>query len=193
MSIKMLSFTMGLCLGVAGATASYAGTPLSTGTNFLKVALVGDIDGDGDNKGYNHFPMNRKATGNRVFIFDPNYDAWAIYNESGHRVDTGKASGGRLYCPDIKRGCKTIVGTFKVISKGGAGCVSHVFPVGHGGAPMPYCMLFDKKGYAIHGSYELPNYNASHGCIRITPTVAKWLNQNFIQIGTTVIVLPYHK
>lgn len=149
---------------------------------------------DGDDKGYNYFAMTRPATGNKVFIFDPNYDAWAIYDADGKRVDTGKASGGRLYCPDIHRPCKTVVGQFRVISKGGPDCKSHRFPVKtHGGAPMPYCMLFDAKGYAIHGSTELPDRNASHGCIRVEPAAAKWLSENFIDVGTTVIVLPYKK
>jgi lipoprotein-anchoring transpeptidase ErfK/SrfK len=53
-------------------------------------------------------------------------------------------------------------------------------------------MYFSSKGYAIHGSYELPDYNASHGCIRITPVVAQWLNENYIDVGTTVIILPYN-
>lgn len=149
-------------------------------------------DGDIDNKGYDHFPMTRPATGNKVFIFDPNFDAWAVYDKKGRRVDTGKASGGSLYCPDLNGPCQTIVGQFSVISKEGAGCISHTFPLEtHGGAPMPYCMYFSPEGYAIHGSYELPDHNASHGCIRVTPVAAKWLNEHFITIGTTVIVLPY--
>jgi lipoprotein-anchoring transpeptidase ErfK/SrfK len=58
---------------------------------------------------------------------------------------------------------------------------------------MPYCMYFSEKGYAVHGSYEVPDHaNASHGCVRILPSSAKWLSENFIDIGTTVIVLPYN-
>ena len=52
------------------------------------------------------------------------------------------------------------------------------------------CMFFSKY-YAVHGSYEVPNYNASHGCIRVTPADAKWLYYNFIEIGTPVVVKPY--
>lgn len=153
-----------------------------------------DPDGDGDDKGYGYFPLSRPATNKRVFVFDPNYTSWAIYDEAGDRVNVGRASGGKLYCGDVGRGCKTIVGKFAVISKGGQGCVSSRFPLEtHGGAPMPYCMHFSPKGYAIHGSNDVPDYNASHGCVRVTPTAAKWLNQNFVTIGTTVIVLPYEK
>lgn len=55
---------------------------------------------------------------------------------------------------------------------------------------MPYCMFF-RGNYAIHGSPDVPNYNASHGCIRVLPSAARWLSRNFIRIGTTVIVRSY--
>ena len=82
-----------------------------------------------------------------------------------------------------------------MINKEGAGCISHKFPLKtHGGAKTPYCMHFHPKGYAIHGYHEVPNYNASHGCIRVLPADAKWLNLNFLKVGSTVIVVPYkHK
>jgi hypothetical protein len=138
------------------------------------------------------FPESKAATGSREFIFNPRAHAWAVYNESGERVKTGRASGGKGFCPDIRRSCRTIVGTFRVLSKGGASCRSKIYPIRtHGGAPMPYCMRFSEKGYAIHGSYSVPNYNASHGCIRVPPPEAKWLSQNFMQTGTKVVVLPY--
>lgn len=138
------------------------------------------------------FPLQRTATGNRVFIFSPRTHAWAAYDENGERVDTGRASGGRSYCRDIHRSCRTIVGTFHVISKGGPSCRSRIYPIRTGGgAPMPYCMHFSPKGYAIHGASHVPNYNASHGCIRVEPAAARWLSQNFVQIGTTVMVLSY--
>ena len=40
---------------------------------------------------------------------------------------------------------------FSVKRKGLPSCVSSKFPLGKGGAPMPYCMFF-RGGYAIHGS-----------------------------------------
>lgn len=144
------------------------------------------------NKNKNQFPTQRTATGNRVFIFNPRARAWAIYDESGERVKTGRASGGRSFCRDIRRPCRTVVGTFSVLSKGGATCRSKKYPIRtHGGAPMPYCMRFTESGYAIHGSNSVPSYNASHGCIRVPPSDARWLSQNFMQHGTTVIVWPY--
>lgn len=136
------------------------------------------------------FPSKRKATGNRVFIFSPRKRAWAAYDANGNLVRTGRASGGRHYCPDIGRSCRTPRGVFRIISKGGPGCKSSRYPVGKGGAPMPYCMFFSKF-YGVHGSYDVPNYNASHGCIRVIPSAARWLSRNFIRIGTTVIVTSY--
>ena len=65
-----------------------------------------------------------------------------------------------------------------IYNKGGAGCASSKFPVGRGGAPMPYCMFFH-GGYALHGSYEVPGYHASHGCIRLFVDDAAWLNEEF--------------
>lgn len=128
--------------------------------------------------------------GNPLFIFDPRHKSWAAYDSDGQLVNKGRASGGRGYCPDIRRRCHTPVGKFKVYHKGPAHCVSTKFPIGRGGAPMPYCMFF-KGGFAIHGSPNVPNYNASHGCIRVVPSDARWLHQNFITNGTTVIVRPY--
>lgn len=142
---------------------------------------------------YYHFSSSRPATGTRVFIFDPRHHAWATYNAQGQLVNEGKASGGQSYCPDIHRSCRTIVGHFRVISKGGPGCVSSKYPLNtRGGAKTPYCMAFHPKGYAVHGSNDVPNNrNVSHGCIRVTTAAARWLNQDFIKIGTPVIVLPY--
>lgn len=144
-----------------------------------------------DSKGRSAFPDHREATGRKVFIFDPKATAWAAYDASGNRVQTGSASGGKDFCEDTGRGCKTVTGTFSVYSKKGEECTSSLYPIETGGgARMPYCMHFS-GAYSIHAAYEVPNYNASHGCIRVLPSAAKWLNQNFVDIGTTVIVKPY--
>lgn len=137
-----------------------------------------------------HFPSKREASGRPVFIFSPAGHSWAAYDRSGNLVRTGRASGGKGFCPDIHRGCRTPRGVFTVHSKGGPGCKSTRYPVGRGGAPMPYCMFFSKY-YAVHGSYDVPNYNASHGCIRVVPSDAAWLSHNFMTIGTKVIVTSY--
>ena len=134
---------------------------------------------------------SRKGTGERVFVFSPRELQWAAYDEDGYRVASGKANGGKSYCPDVGRSCKTPVGVFRVLSKRGAGCTSSKYPVGKGGAPMPYCMYFHKAGYAIHGSPHISNKHGSHGCIRVTTDAAKWLHKYFIKPGTKVIVHSY--
>jgi len=123
-------------------------------------------------------------------VFNPKTHTLTAYDASGSVVRTFKASGGRNYCPDIHRPCHTPTGTFHVLSEQGPACRSSRYPVGRGGSPMPYCMFFTQF-YAIHGSYEVPNYNASHGCIRVQPPTAKWLMNNFVHIGTTVRVMSY--
>ena len=190
--IALLAATTALFSLSACAQYGSTATPSNNASSQIHSSTK-DPDGDGNVKGIAYFSKTRPATGGKVFIFDPQYHAWAVYDEKGNRVNIGNASGGKIYCPDSGHGCKTIVGTFHVIKMGGANCKSTRYPIKtHGGAPMPYCMYFSPKGYAVHGSYELPNdANASHGCIRVSPLSAKWLNQHFMTVGTTVIVLPY--
>lgn len=143
-------------------------------------------------KGAYVFPEKREPTGRKVFVFDPKHTAWAAYDADGNRIRTGSASGGSDWCDDIGRPCRTVVGKFRVYRKQGEECKSSKYPIETGGgAKMPYCMHFH-GGYSIHAAYEVPNYNASHGCIRVKPPVAKWLNENFVDVGTTVEVKPYH-
>lgn len=124
-----------------------------------------------------------------TFIFNPRTQQWrAISN--GKTVRSGHGSAGASYCRDIKRSCRTPSGSFRVISKGGPGCKSSRYPLPNGGAPMPYCMFFSKN-YAIHGSGDVPNYNASHGCVRVYTSDARWLNQNFLRNGDRVIIQSY--
>ncbi|KTD16075.1 L,D-transpeptidase [Legionella jordanis] len=136
---------------------------------------------------YSHGPYLTLAS--NTFIFSPRTRTWKAV-QNGKVIRSGKASGGSHYCKDIRRSCRTPSGVYRIWSKGGAGCVSSRYPLPHGGAKMPYCMFFSKY-YAIHGSYEVPNYNASHGCIRVLPSDALWLSRNFIKIGTKVVVQPY--
>ncbi len=124
------------------------------------------------------FPENSDATGSKYIIVSLSKLAFGAYNENGQLQYWGPISAGKGYCPDIHRGCHTPTGHFEIYNKGGAGCVSTKFPVGRGGAPMPYCMFFH-GGFALHGSYEVPGYNASHGCVRMYKDDAKWLNQIF--------------
>jgi lipoprotein-anchoring transpeptidase ErfK/SrfK len=125
-----------------------------------------------------------------TFVYNPQTLQWKAINNNGVVIRTGQGSGGRNYCPDVRRSCRTPSGTFHVVRKGGYSCKSSKYPLPRGGAAMPYCMFFSKN-YAIHGSNDLPNYNASHGCVRVKTSDAQWLSSNFMHIGTTVIIKPY--
>lgn len=143
-----------------------------------------------DKRGEKVFPLTIKTT-EKQFIFDPKAHAWAAYDEQGNRVMTGSASGGNTYCEDVKQACHTVVGTFRVYNRRGEGCRSGQYPVETlGGAKMPYCMYF-YRGYTIHAAYDVPHANVSHGCIRVLPSAAKWLYDDFLSIGTKVTVLAY--
>lgn len=133
---------------------------------------------------------NPSYSAGNTFEFNPKTLVWKAIDADGTVIRTGRGSGGKKYCSDVGRSCKTPSGVYQVMRKGGAGCASGKYPLGKGGAPMPYCMFF-KKSYAIHGSPDVPGHNASHGCIRVLPGDAKWLSHNFMKIGTKVVVKPY--
>lgn len=124
------------------------------------------------------FPYRTAASGDKfIYVSLPDL-AFAAYDENGKLKYWGPVSGGKNYCSDVGRGCRTPQGDFAIYTKRGAGCKSSKFPIGRGGAPMPYCMFF-KGGYAMHGSYTVPGYNDSHGCVRLFIDDAKWLNTIF--------------
>ncbi len=137
------------------------------------------------------FPLSLPNTTEKKVIIDQEKLAWAAYDENGNQVRWGPISSGKDYCPDIGRSCITQTGEFRFFNKQGSECRSRTF----GGARMPYCMFF-YKGFAMHGSNDIPGKRASHGCIRMFTRDAKWLNREFIEIshdsnnqrGTKVIV-----
>lgn len=128
--------------------------------------------------------------GERTFVFSPRLKEWAAYDSEGYLVANGIANGGADFCEELGHPCHTPVGVFRVQHKGSADCVSKRFPLGVGGAEMPYCMFFS-GGNAIHGSPYISNRNGSHGCIRVHTSAAKWLSQYFMAPGTKVVVLSY--
>ncbi|OGO90727.1 MAG: endopeptidase IV [Coxiella sp. RIFCSPHIGHO2_12_FULL_44_14] len=133
------------------------------------------------------FPAHVTSVNERFVVVNLGLHAFAAYNDTGNLVYWGPVSGGKGWCPDVKRYCNTAVGAFRVVNKEGPKCVSDVFPIETaGGAPMPYCMYY-YRGFALHGS-TLPGFHASHGCIRLFPDDARWLNEHFVKIGTRVIV-----
>ena len=70
--------------------------------------------------------------------------AWGAYDAEGNLVWWGPISSGRDKCSDSNRSCRTLTGIFRVFSKENEKCTSDVFPIGKGGAKMPYCMYFHK-------------------------------------------------
>jgi len=133
----------------------------------------------------------------KQIIVDQDKLAWGAYDDQGQLINWGPISSGRDKCSDSNKACRTMSGIFRMFSKENSRCSSDVFPVGRGGAPMPYCMYFH-KGFAMHGAGDIPGYRASHGCVRMFVRDAKWLNEEFVEIsteendqkGTKVIVRP---
>jgi lipoprotein-anchoring transpeptidase ErfK/SrfK len=135
-------------------------------------------------------PQQINTKGERVVLVDPNVHAWGAYDSSGNLVRAGLATAGGSYCSDINRGCKTSAGSFRIQSLGAASCKSTRYPKPNGGAPMPYCMFFNKH-QGLHGSQYVMEGNASHGCVRMKVSDAEWMRFNFATVGTKVIVKPY--
>ncbi len=161
------------------------GQPLAVPNNLDKISVL-DVA-----------PFERKIDthGKKLIIVSLNKLAFGAYDELGNLVYWGPVSGGRDVCPEGNASCNTVAGVFNVFQKKGEQCYSRLFPVDHGGgAPMPYCMFF-LDGYAMHGSKQVPGYNASHGCVRMYKEDAEWLNKKFVDVtksekdlGTEVVV-----
>lgn len=143
------------------------------------------------------FPVKLEGESEKQIIVDQEKLAWAAYDAQGNLLLWGPISSGRDKCSDSSKSCRTLTGIFRVFSKENVKCTSDVFPIGKGGAKMPYCMYFH-KGFALHGSDDLPGVRASHGCVRMFTQDAQWLNQNFVELssernnfmGTKVTVRP---
>jgi lipoprotein-anchoring transpeptidase ErfK/SrfK len=135
-------------------------------------------------------PSSIRSQGEPVIIVNPRVHAWGAYTADGKLLRSGLASAGSSWCEDLGHPCRTKTGSFRISSLGSEDCYSRRFPLGEGGAPMPYCMYFN-GGQAIHGSNELAYANISHGCVRVSVDDARWLRYNFSHISTKVIVEPY--
>jgi L,D-transpeptidase ErfK/SrfK len=159
----------------------------------MYIALPDNLE-EATSESLSPFPDTIPSQGSKVIEVDLTLLAWAAYDEEGHLLKWGPASGGKAWCYDMDAPGKTVIGRFQIYDIRGENCVSKQFPVDEGGAPMPYCMFF-QGGYAIHGSNEVPGYNASHGCVRVFIEDAKWLNQEFARKPgrTKVVVLPYEE
>lgn len=143
------------------------------------------------------FPLEVKSDGEKQVIVDQDKLAWGAYDADGHLVRWGPISSGSDKCSDSNRSCRTMTGIFYFFSKENEKCRSNVFPIGKGGAKMPWCMYYH-KGFALHGSDSVPGYRASHGCVRLFTVDALWLNHEFVvtrnedanEPGTKVIIRP---
>ncbi len=143
------------------------------------------------------FPRNIEATGEKTIYVSQDKLAWVAYDENGELVWWGPISSGSDECRNVIGGCTTPTGSYRIIRKQDVDCISTTFPRranGYdGGSEMPYCMHFF-RGYALHGSEDLPGYRASHGCIRMFTEDARWLNEEFVDLpgvgekGTRVVI-----
>lgn len=143
---------------------------------------------------FSPFPKWIKTPEEKLLIFDPALLAWAAYNENGRLVRWGPGLGGKDYCPDTKRACRTLVGNnFRVTVKGDKNSRSSGYPIDKSKprARTPWIVYFYKHLYGIHGSDMMEGKHASHGCVRTFANDAEWINQKFTEIGTKVIVRPY--
>ena len=129
------------------------------------------------------------ASSEKTVVINPNVHAWGAY-QNGELIKAGLATAGNNWCPDIGRPCRTSAGSFRVNSLGSPNCKSSKYPIPRGGAPMPYCMFFNKN-QAMHGSAHVVEGNVSHGCVRLHVSDAEWLRYNFVNVGTKVVVKPY--
>lgn len=142
------------------------------------------------------FPRYIESDGEKTIYVSQKKLAWGAYDQDGELLWWGPISSGIGLC-SVPGGCATPTGSFRVIRKQDIDCISTVFPRRangeSGGAVMPYCMHFF-RGYALHGSYEVPGYRASHGCVRMFIEDARWLNEEFIDLpgngmkGTRVVL-----
>lgn len=144
------------------------------------------------------FPQKIDSENEKEIIVDQDKLAWGAYDEKGQLVKWGPISSGSDRCSDNSSPtCRTMTGIFRLFSKESVHCKSNIFPVGKGGAKMPYCMYFH-KGLALHGSDDIPGYRASHGCVRMFTRDAKWLNEEWVAssnernnfTGTKVVIRP---
>ncbi len=87
-----------------------------------------------------------------------------------------------------KPGRRTPTGHFRVLEKE-LRHVSSKYPEPHGGARMDYMLRLTDYGVAMHLGY-VPNYPASHGCIRMENGFAQKM-YNWASVGTPVIIRGY--
>ena len=115
----------------------------------LRKGMIIAVPSDMTGKTYMDFspyPQKIDPPGEKLLTWDPALLAWAAYNPDGTLVRWGPAVGGRDYCPDIGRQCRTLDGTFRILKKAGRHYRSSKYPVGCGkereGKPKIPCANF---------------------------------------------------
>jgi len=98
--------------------------------------------------------------------------------DDGSLVMEGKISSGKI-------GRETPVGDYVILEKK-RHHRSNLWPKPNGGARMDYMMRLTNDGIAMHLGY-VPNYPASHGCIRLQNGFAQRLFK-WAEVGTPVYV-----
>lgn len=145
---------------------------------------------------YSPFSNEYKTDYKKIILVDLNKLAWASYQDN-KLVKWGPANGGKGICVETgKYECKTPAGTHSVLKIEGPVIKSKLYPVeckdsktcGH---PMYFMIKFARRGEGLHGDQRLPGRNVSHGCVRLLKQDAKWLNKQFVNMETKIIVLLY--
>jgi hypothetical protein len=141
-------------------------------------------------------PRHDEKYQDKTVVIDLKQLAWVAY-QHGKLIMWGPANGGRGRCKeDGTMRCKTHVGIWKIFKKDKAVTKSSLYPVeclnkkdcGH---PMYWKMQFHRDGTSLHGDRNLPGANISHGCVRLLKSDARWLSREFVEVGTSIVVLPY--
>lgn len=135
------------------------------------------------------FPNQVSYGYNDLFIFSPQKLAWAHYID-GRMISWGPAVGGKTWCSDIGRTCRTKTGTFSFTEAANAGRRSGLFPVGCADrdsdgnitsrkrcARMPYFVRFTNQGQGIHAR-SMRGKNASHGCVGVFLSDVVYINNH---------------
>lgn len=164
-------------------------------TALLSLTACSSMGGGGFSQNYgSRLPQEMNTGGKKLVLIDPNVHAWGAYGSDGHLIRAGLATAGGRPCPPDDPGadCRTGMGTFHITSLGDENCYSKKYPRPHGGGLMPYCMFFN-GGQALHGSPDpiVIEDNVSHGCVRMRIPDAEWMRNNFANVGTKVVVVPY--
>jgi peptidoglycan hydrolase-like protein with peptidoglycan-binding domain len=110
--------------------------------------------------------------GRTLWVFNTSTGAGGSYTEPNKRTP-GQTVSGNADTPE---------GTFNVYSQQPNGWWK-------GDLGELYRPKFFKGGAAVHGAPKVPNYPASHGCVRVTPEAMDFIwNQDLMPMGETVWV-----